>query len=366
MFFSFQNKKISGITLVIPEKECLFTDEMHLFHTSEKRSLRLKEVMGYDRHRIVEDGVCASDLAEYGCRSLFASGQVTPQDIDALVYVSLSPDYFIPPTSRILHGRLGLRQDAHCVDLPQGCTGFIEGLLQAFMLLDQQEVGKVLLITSDVLSRKVSRQDRNSYPLIGDAAAITLVEKEDGLGRITANMKNDGTRAMALSIPAGGFRQPASAETAIPHPDEEGNLRAADHLVMRGSDVFNFVMADVPPMIEETLQRAGVEKQEIDYYFFHQPNAFMLKKLADKLGVSHERMPYDLVSTYGNSSCATIPATIVRTLRKRSDASDMRVCLAGFGVGLSWGAIVMQLGMLSFCDIVEYPSREKEESTNGC
>jgi len=359
MKLKFSGKKITGLQLIVPENERKFVDDMALFNFSPARSMKLMKVMGYDRHRIVEPGVCASDLVEYGMRSLFADGKLTPESIDALVYVTASPDHFIPPTSRILHGKLGLRLDALCFDLTQGCSGFEEGLIQAFMLLEQTDVKKVVVATGDTLSRKVSPHDRNSYPLIGDAASIAVVENDPSGAPVYAVMRNDGTRSGALQIPAGGFRLPCDASTAEMKQDEEGNSRSLDNLVMDGSGVFNFVMADVPPMLDELFAHAGQQVTDYDWFLFHQPNRFMLQKLADKLNVPYEKMPSNVVEKYGNSSGTTVPAVIALNLSERLKTEQFKVCLSGFGVGLTWGAISMNLGPLSFCETVQYPNRSK-------
>jgi len=355
----FSGKKITGLALVVPENERKYVDDMALFNFSAAKSMRLMKVIGYDRHRIVEEGVCASDLVEYGMKALVAEGKLNVDEIDAFVYMTMTPDHFIPPTSRILHGKLGLRQDALCFDLTQGCSAFEEGLIQAFLLLDQPNIKKVVVATSDTLSRKVSSRDRNSYPLVGDAASITVVENDSKGGPVCAVMRNDGTRAMALTIPAGCFRKPCSPETAEMKEDAEGNFRSEDNLVMDGSGVFNFVMADVPPMLAELCEYSGTTYADYDWFLFHQPNKFMLEKLADKLGVAYEKMPSNVVERYGNSSGTTVPAVIALNLSEQLKTEKFKVCLSGFGVGLTWGAVSMDLGPLSFCETVQYPNRSK-------
>ena len=132
------------------------------------------------------------------------------------------------------------------------------------MLLSQESIRKVVLVNVDVMSRKMSVKDRNSYPLIGDAASITIVERSDDPAPIHANLKMDGTRREALMIPAGGFRLPCSPETAVLETDAEGNQRAKDNLRMDGSAVFNFVQIEVPPMIDALLASAGSSLEEVD------------------------------------------------------------------------------------------------------
>jgi len=311
--------------------------------------------MGYDKRRLVQPGVCVSDLAVFGLERLFERGLLRREDIDALVLVTLTPDHFMPPTSNIIQARLGLKQDMLCLDLNQACAGFLVGLMQAFMLLEQESVRKVVLVNGDVLSRKASPQDRNIFPLIGDAAAITILEPDHQDSTIYANLKTDGARGDALIIPAGGLRLPCSPETAVLEDVGDHNLRAKDHLRMDGTAIFNFVQVEVPPLIENLLQQAGVSTDQVDFFLCHQPNRFMLQKLADKMKVPHVRMPNNVVEHFGNSGGATIPTAIAYNLADRMKNGSYQVCLAGFGGGLTWASMLMRLGGLDFCELVDYP-----------
>src|SRR5690606_26267521 len=102
-------------------------------------------------------------------------------------------------------------------------------------------------------------------------------------------VKLEGKGADVLIIPAGGYKTPSTAETSIMEEDDSGNVRSLNHLMMKGDEVFNFVQREIPPMVDELLKQAKVEKNEVDYFMFHQPNKFMLKKLADKMDVVYEK-----------------------------------------------------------------------------
>ena len=355
MNFVFRNKRITGLLAVVPANERSFLDEMRNYNFPEARSRKLMEVMGYNKHRLVEPGVCTSDLAVFGLQSLFDRGLLAADEIDALILVTQSPDYFMPTTSSVIQGRLNLKNDMFCLDINQGCAGFIIGLIQAFLMLEQESIRKVVLINADVLSRKVCPKDRNSYPLAGDAASITIVECDPEASVIHANLKMDGTRREVLMIPAGGFRLPTSPETAVMQDVGDNNFRAQDHLRMEGDKVFNFVQVEVPPMIENLLKVAGVPIDTVDYFLCHQPNRFMLEKLADKMKVPRAKMPSNVVEHFGNSSGVTIPIAITFNLANELKPGTRNVCLAGFGVGLTWSAMLMQLGRLQFCEMIDYP-----------
>lgn len=353
MYLTFSDCSITGQLLILPKNERAFMEDMKKFNFPEKRSLKLKTVMGYNKHRIAPVGTTVSDMAVAGFEYLFDKHLLNKEELDAVVVVTASPDHFLPPTGAVIHGRLALSRETVCVDITQGCCGYVMGLIEAFSLLDQPDITKVAVVTGDVLSHKVSERDRNSYPLVGDAASITIVEKCANDKHIYCSVMMDGTRSDALKIPAGGFREPSTAQTAIMEDVGDGNFRSRDNLVMDGSAVFNFVMEDVPPMIEELLKRSGISKDTIDYYLFHQPNRFMLQKLAEAMEVPFEKMPSNVVEKYGNSSGTTIPAVVTLNLSEIITHASYKVCFSGFGVGLTWGAILMDVGPMGFCETIE-------------
>jgi len=354
MDFVFKNKRISGILTILPKRAIKFEDEIENYSFSPAKCMKLKLAMGYKEHRIAEPGQTSVDFAIHGMQYLFDKGLLHREDVDAILFVSQSPDYIMPPSSNIIQGHFGIKQDCVCMDISQGCAGFEIGLIQSFMLLDQPAINKVVLLNAEVLSSRTSRRDRNSWPLAGDAAAVTVVEKSDDNSTIYANIKMDGTGAFALNIPAGGFRMPSTAETAVMVQDDAGNWRSKDNLVMQGDDVFNFVQREVPPMIEHLFEQSGVDRNEVDWYMFHQPNKFMLHKLADKLGIPHEKMPANIVENFGNASGVTVPTCICYNLGDKLVSDSMKLCLAGFGVGLTWSSLMMDFENLQFCKIIEY------------
>jgi 3-oxoacyl-[acyl-carrier-protein] synthase-3 len=262
---------------------------------------------------------------------------VNRDEIGAVVAVTITPDHFVPHVSSIIQGRCGLPRDVLCVDISQGCAGFIMGLAQSFMILEHMDDRKVLLFNTDVLSHKVSKRDRNSYPLIGDAAAVTVVQNRKEAKDAYFNIYMDGSLRDALIIPAGGSRLPSSPDTAKVSDDGGGNFRSLDNMRMDGMEVFNFVQTEVPGLIDETLTCAGVSKDEVDWYLFHQPNRFMLEKLADRAGIPREKVFMNIVENYGNPSSASIPLAVAHNLGEDILENVYTCCLCAFGGGLARG-----------------------------
>lgn len=353
MKFTFHGARIHGVQLVLPAHEVSFDSEAGAYDFSPQQSAKLKLVMGYDRRRVVAEGVTCSDLVVQGFEHLSGDGLLDLETLDALIVVTQTPDYLIPGTSFVIHGRLGLRQDMLCLDINQGCAGFVVGLMTAFSLLSQPAIRRVALVNADVVSRLVAPGDRNSRPIVGDAASITIVDAAPESGVIYGNIKVDGAGLDALMVPAGGMKIRPSPETRIPHVDANGNSRSLDNLVMKGDAVFNFVMKEVPPMIQSLLEDGGLNISQVDSYVFHQPNPFMLRKLAEKLGVPKEKMPMDLVRHFGNSSGVSVPAVLCTSFDKSYFERPRLMCLAGFGVGLTWGSLLMRMSDLSFVKVLE-------------
>ena len=220
------------------------------------------------------------------------------------------------------------------------------------MLLEHMKNRKVVLINGDVLSHKVSKRDRNDFPLIGDGCTITILQN-GGEDEIYYEMHTDGKRGEALKIPAGAFRMPSTPKTAEMVDQGDGNFRSLDHICMDGSGVFNFVQTEVPPMLQGAFERTGKCVDEFDWFFFHQPNRFMLQKLAEKAGLPTEKLPMNLVENFGNPSGASIPITAIFNCKEELLGKKNNCCLSAFGSGLAWGVVFINIGELDHCEMIE-------------
>ena len=354
MITEFKGKRITSMLGILPETIGYFDDEVGNYSFPEKQTMRLKKIMGYNQHRLAKETSTVSDFAVYGMKHMLDNGWIRKDDVGAVVVVTLCPDYFVPHISNIVQAECGLDKEIICMDIAQGCCGFLLGLMQSFMLLEHLGDKKVVLINGDVLSHKISKCDRNDFPLIGDATTITVLEN-GGDYTIYYEMHNDGKRADALKIPAGGFRMPSTPETAEMTDQGDGNFRALDHMHMNGSEVFNFVQTEVPPMLEEAFRRNNRTTADFDWFFFHQPNKFMLQKLAEKANLPIERLPVNLVEYFGNPSGASIPLTAIYNCNKELIEKENRCCLSAFGSGLAWGVMFMNIGNLEHCEMIDSP-----------
>ena len=352
MIMRFRGKRIDSMLGVLPETIGYFDEEINNYSFSPKQTMRLKKLMGYEKHRLAKDSSTVSDFAIYGIDYMIENDWISANEIGAIVTVTLCPDFFVPHISNIIHDKFKLGTDVLCYDIAQGCCGFLVGLMQAFLLLEHMDDKKVLLINGDVLSHKVSKRDRNDYPLIGDGCAITVIENGDS-DDIYCEMNTDGTRRDALIIPAGAFRMPSTPDTAIMVDQGDGNFRSMNDMHMDGSGVFNFVQSEVPPMLSKAFKREKKTIEDFDWFLFHQPNRFMLQKLAEKAGIPFDRIPMNLVENFGNPSGASIPLTAIYNCKDDLLYKRNRCCLAAFGSGLSWGVMFIVIDKMSNCELLE-------------
>ena len=352
MNYHFCNKQITGILTVVPEHVVSFDDEIEHYAFSRAQCMQLKKVMGYKQHHICRTPACVSDLVCSGFRHLFEQGLLQRDEVDALLLLTNSPDYPVPPTSNVIQGMLDLREDTLCLDINQGCAGYMVGLLQAFLLLSQPEIRKVAVVTADIASRTHSYKDRASYPLLGDAAAITIVENKLSPD-IHMIMKMQGKAALSIWQPAGGLREPASAESILLREESPGNFMTRHHIRMQGDAVFNYVMKEIPPLLADIMSLYGLSEEAVDFFMLHQPNRFILNRVASKAGISPDKMPSNVVELLGNSIGSTIPCNIALNLGERLESERFRLCLSGFGEGLISAATIMELGPMDFCRMIE-------------
>ena len=352
MEMRFKGKAITSLLGILPETIGYFDDEVNNYSFPARQTMRLKKVMGYNQHRLAKETSTVSDFAVYGLRYMLEKAWIRKEEIGAIITVTLCPDHFVPHVSTIVQAECDLGTDIVCFDIAQGCCGFLVGLMQAFMLLEHMDDKKIILINGDVLSHKVSKHDRNDFPLIGDGCTISVIEN-GGNDEIYYEMHTDGKRGEALKIPAGAFRMPSTSETAKMVEQGDGNFRSLDNMHMDGSAVFTFVQTEVPLMLKNALFEAEESIENIDWFLFHQPNKFMLQKLAEKAGIPENKLPMNLVENFGNPSGASIPLTAIYNIKDEMLKKHLHCCLSAFGSGLAWGLIIMDIGPLEHCELIE-------------
>lgn len=350
----FEKARIAAVVGVIPPDERRIDDEVEAYGGDLAQIARIKKAIGLDRRRVVAPGVTTLDLCGWGVAELFRRTALRPEGVDALVFVTQTPDHWQPSNAALLHGRLGLSPGCAALDVNLGCSGYVYALWLAYMMVEGGGCRDVVVCAGDTISRQVGPGDRSVAPLFGDGGSATWVTRAAGPTPSHFALHTDGTGWRAIHVPAGGFRQPWSAAAEVPERDADGNLRAPVNLHMSGGDVFNFSLRVEPAALQELAALAGRPLEDLDYVFFHQANRYILGNIARRLKLPREKVPDGVVEKYGNQSSASIPVVIADTLEGR--AGGVRtVALSGFGVGLSWASAWMELGPLEACANLVFP-----------
>lgn len=329
---------IKAICYYLPEK-ILANDELSGLYpgwTAEK----ILEKTGIRERHISADNETAGDLGEKAARKLFFEHSVDPSTIDFILLATQSPDYLLPTTACILQHRLGIPKTAGALDFNLGCSAYIYGLSLAKGLIASETAKNVLLITAETYTKHIHPMDKSVRTIFGDGAAATLVSSAeiDGIGWFV--LGTDGSGYDKLIIPSGGMRLRPSAETAVEVKDDSGNTRSQDHLFMDGTEIFSFTISIAPKMVKETLDKNGLTMEDIDLFVFHQANQYMLDFLCKKCKIAPEKF-YMNFADCGNTVSASIPIALARAVQDGTLKPGMKVMLVGFGVGLSWGAVVV-------------------------
>lgn len=307
--------------------------------------------IGIEERRVVDNEVCASDLCYKAAKQLLEDNNIDPDSIDVLLFMSQTSDYRIPATAPLLQHRLGLSKDTCCLDLTLGCSGYVYALSTAFAYASMEGINRVLLLDGETFSKICNTRDKVDWPLYGDGATATLIEKGD-FEDSTFILKSDGSGADSVIISGGGMRNPLTADSLKETTREEGNIRNDLQIYMDGMAVFNFAMSVVPKSIKEMAKETNTSLDDIDWLVFHQANKFMTDFFAKRLKFDMEKVPY-CIQKYGNTSSTSIALTIVSELRDKLKMGE-RVVMCGFGAGLSWATAHIVFGHCNISAVIEY------------
>lgn len=294
---------------------------------------------GVAKHRNSPKDICSSDLCLKAAEQLISDLSWNRSEIDALVFVSQTPDYYnVPATSCLLQERLGLSSNCYTLDIALGCSGWVYALSVLSSLMQNGTIKKGLLLAGDTPTKFCSEDDKSTYPLFGDAGTATALEFVPNAEPIRFAMHSDGSGYQAIIIKEGGYRNPVSPDSFVLNDYGEGKKRCGLNVEMDGENVFMFGISKAPKVIKSLAEQYGIDLHDIDLFTFHQANLFMNEKIRNKLKIDAEKVPYSM-QEYGNTSCASIPLTLAARCSAQLKAGTVKHIACGFGVGLSWGAV---------------------------
>ena len=303
------------------------------------------KMTGVKTVRVAAEGQTAVDLAEEAGRRVLKRLGVEPSDVDGLVFVSQTPDYQLPASACVLQYRLGLPKQALAFDVGLGCSAYPYALAVANGLIVSGVARRILVLVGDVLTPLAHADDPGVSGLFGDAATATLLEWSDERNDLLAfDLGSDGAGESLLIVPVGQARYPTEEDFCQSSPQA---LRDASphprHLNMAGAEIFSFTLREVPGVVTRVLERAERTKDEVDYFLFHQANQFILNHLIRKMKLPKEKCPVS-IAEFGNTSGTSPALTACHRLFEINAERELSALVVGFGVGFSWGGVLVTLG----------------------
>lgn len=302
---------------------------------------KIETKSGVKQRHIAAENETALDLAIKAVSQLFDAGLVEKEEIGAIIFCTQSPDYVMPSNSFLIHKHFNFDEGVWTFDYDLACSGFIFGLAFARGIIATNLARKILLITSDTYSKHINKKDRSTTVLFGDGAAASILSDRAEGGIIDVILASSGKKYDSFYIPAGGCKQPYSEQTKEETKDLSGNIRSLEDIHMNGFAVWQFIFKKVSEQITALLQRNNLAVDDIDLFIFHQASKLTLDSLVKTLQIGSDKV-FNNLENIGNTVSASVPIA----LKDAESAGKLKrgdlIVLSGFGVGLSWGSILMR------------------------
>lgn len=349
-FVSVNNISLKGIAACVPLE---IYDNLTYDHISlDERELFIKTT-GIKERRIAGEDMSTSDLCYEPAKQLIEKLQWDKEDIDVVIMVTQSPDYFIPGSAIILQHKLGLKKSCLAFDINLGCSGYVYGLYVLGNLMSSGQLKKGLLLAGDKSTVSTSFKDKSAYPLFGDAGSATALEFNEKASTMFFNLQSDGSGKDAINIEHGGSRYGIRKDTFDMIDIEPGISREKRHLKLDGIEIFNFALREVSNNVNELYSNANQNKDETDLFIFHQANKLINESVRKKLKIADVSKVLYSLEKYGNTSSASIPLTLVTEAIATLTSKGNNLCLSGFGVGFSWGSALIKTQPLVCLPLIE-------------
>jgi 3-oxoacyl-[acyl-carrier-protein] synthase-3 len=322
---------IRSVGRFLPERRLTNHDLEKMVDTSDEW---IVSRTGIRERRILDPGLGNSYMAVRAAEECLERAGTSPDEIDAIIVGTVTPDMFFPSTACLVQTKLGAKR-AWGFDLSAGCSGFVFSLTTGAQLIESGRCKKVLVIGSDVMSTIIDYQDRNTCVLFGDGAGAVLLEPcpEPGFGILDFIQRIEGAGGEFLHMKAGGSQRPASIDT----------VQARQHYAFQdGPQVFKFAVVEMANVSEEILRRNGLTGDDITLFVPHQANIRIIDAAARRMGIGMDKVIVN-IDKYANTTAGTIPLCLYDALveDKRIKKGD-HIVMAAVGAGFTWGSILIR------------------------
>lgn len=322
---------INHISVYLPEKTVSNDDLATEFNCAQEIILRDTHI---NKRFISGPDEISSDMAIKAGNNLFNETKMDKSEIDFLIFCSEGFDYIAPASSCIIQNKLGLSTSIGCFDLPYGCSGYVYGIGIAYGLLKAGIAKKILFLTADIPTKVIAKDDLELRSIFSDIATASLITLDENNIDSKFVFGTDGNGALDLYVENSGFRAPVSNDFKLPDNLSRGQM------TMNGTNIFLFAVKKVPILVNEILEKNNLNKEAVDLYILHQASYFILETVRKKLKLPPEKV-FINIGDYGNSVSSSIPLALYDAQQKGVLKRGMKVLLAGFGIGNSWGATII-------------------------
>jgi 3-oxoacyl-[acyl-carrier-protein] synthase-3 len=352
------NSKIAGIGHYVPENIVSNDDLTKVMDTSDEW---IQERTGIRQRRYgTKFDETTSTMGARAAEIAIERAGIEKEDVDFIIFATLSPDYYFPGCGVLLQRELGITNtECGALDIRNQCSGFVYGLSVADQFIRTGMYKNILLVGAEMHSMglEFSTRGRNVTVIFGEGAGAVLLQptEEDGKGVLTTHLHSDGTYAEKLAMISpgahGGYHNKyLEEEVDYGFPDVQyGELFVTDKMKengmlyphMEGQFVFKMAVQKFPQVIQEALKKAGLESDDIDLLIPHQANLRISQFVQRMLRLPDEKI-WNNIQKYGNTTAASIPIALSEAWESGAVKSGDLVCLAAFGSGFTWGSALIR------------------------
>jgi len=325
---TFQSKaRVTALGAYVPEKVLTNQELEKMVDTNDEW---IVQRTGITERRITGEGEYTSDLACKAIEDLVDRFSVNLDDVDLVIAATITPDYVTPSVSAVIHGKLNLSSSAGVLDLNSACAGFVYALQVANAMITAGQSKKVLVVSSEVLSKITDYTDRNTCILFGDGAGAALVEYDgENPGFLGSYYGSEGKSGDKLFC------------TGLSDQFGSKKVEPKNFLYQDGRAVYTFVIRTVPSSMKKMLEQSRMTSDDIDWFVPHSANLRMVHSICGTLGFKKEQALTSL-EYFGNTSSATIPLALWLALKEDKIKKGDKLALYGFGGGLTHAGVILE------------------------
>lgn len=325
--------KIIGTGMYVPDIIVTNDDLATIVDTSDEWITQRTGI----KTRHLTDGELTFQMGAKAAKEAITNAGISTDDIDMILGTTMTPDCFTPSMACLVGYELNIN-NAVCMDINAACTGYVYALDTARAFLETGLYKNILIVSSEVVSRAIDYSDRATCVLFGDGAGATVVTKSDGL--YASSLGGDPTGALKLYAKLPAPKHPFKNGTSD-WGKPEVNAYMDEAISMEGDEIFKFATTVIPKAVKDVVEKAGITLEQLNMIIPHQANVRILLSANKRLKMPIEKF-YVGIEEYGNISSACIPLAIHKLIKENRVHSGDKVCVVGFGAGLTYGSVVFE------------------------